>query len=55
MSQKAEKYARNMERRVGKLEQAVEAINAEQTSQGVRIASIEGDLPYIRRRCPPGN
>ena len=44
MSQKAEKYARNMERRVGKLEQAVEAINAEQTSQGVRIASIEGDL-----------
>lgn len=44
MSQKAEKYARNMERRVGKLEQAVEAINAEQTSQGVRIASIEDDL-----------
>lgn len=44
MSQKAEKYARNMERRVGKLEQAVEAINAEQTSQGVRIAAVEDDL-----------
>ena len=34
MSQKGEKYARRMERRVDKLEQDVAAITTEQTTQG---------------------
>ena len=40
MSQKGEKYARRMERRVDKLEQDVAAITTEQTTQGVRILSL---------------
>ena len=47
MSQKGEKYARRMERRVDKLEQDVAAITTEQTTQGVRI------WPFTGRRCPP--
>lgn len=44
MSQKGEKYARSMERRVDKLEQDVAAITTEQTTQGVRISAVEDDL-----------
>lgn len=44
MSQKGEKYARRMERRVDKLEQDVAAITTEQTTQGVRISAVEDDL-----------
>lgn len=44
MSQKSEKYARRMERRVDKLEQAVGAITTEQTLQGVRLSTVEDDL-----------
>lgn len=36
MSQRSEKYARSIERRVDKLEQAVGQITTEQTRQGVR-------------------
>ena len=48
MSQKGEKYARRMERRVDKLEQDVVAITTEQTTQGVRISAVEGDLAVYR-------
>ena len=48
MSQKGEKYARRMERRVDKLEQDVAAITTEQTTQGVRISAVEGDLAVYR-------
>ena len=48
MSQKGEKYARRMERRVDKLEQDVAAITTEQTTQGVRTI-----WPFTGRRCPP--
>ena len=44
MSQKGEKYARRMERRVDKLEQDVAAITTEQTTQGVRISAVEDAL-----------
>ena len=48
MSQKGEKYARRMERRVDKLEQDVAAITTEQTAQGVRISAVEDDLAVYR-------
>ena len=48
MSQKGEKYARSMERRVDKLEQDVAAITTEQTTQGVRISAVEDDLAVYR-------
>lgn len=48
MSQKGEKYARRMERRVDKLEQDVVAITTEQTTQGVRISAVEDDLAVYR-------
>ena len=48
MSQKGEKYARRMERRVDKLEQDVTAITTEQTTQGVRISAVEDDLAVYR-------
>ena len=48
MSQKGEKYARRMERRVDKLEQDVAAITTEQTTQGVRISAVEDDLAVSR-------
>ena len=48
MSQKGEKYARRMERRVDKLEQDVAAIATEQTTQGVRISAVEDDLAVYR-------
>lgn len=48
MSQKGEKYARRMERRVDKLEQDVAAITTEQTTQGVRIPAVEDDLAVYR-------
>lgn len=48
MSQKGEKYARRMERRVDKLEQDVAAITTEQTTQGVRISAVEDDLDVYR-------
>ena len=48
MSQKGEKYARRMERRVDKLEQDVAAITTEQTTQGVRISAVEDDLAVYR-------
>uniref|UniRef100_A0AAU8B522 LT Slt70-like protein n=1 Tax=Dulem virus 34 TaxID=3145752 RepID=A0AAU8B522_9CAUD len=44
MSQRAEKYARRMERRVDKLEQRVLKIETGQISQGIRISSLEDDL-----------
>ena len=48
MSQKGEKYARRMERRVDKLEQDVAAITTEQTTPGVRISAVEDDLAVYR-------
>lgn len=48
MSQKGEKYARRMERRVDKLEQDMAAITTEQTTQGVRISAVEDDLAVYR-------
>lgn len=48
MSQRSEKYARNMERRVGKLERAVDKIATEQTSQGIHISELEDDLAVYR-------
>ena len=48
MSQRSEKYARNMERRVGKLEQAVGQITAEQTRQNIHISVLEDDLAVYR-------
>ena len=48
MSQKGEKYARRMERRVDKLEQDVAAITTELTTQGVRISAVEDDLAVYR-------
>ena len=48
MSQKGEKYARRMERRVDKLEQDVAAITTEQTTHGVRISAVEDDLAVYR-------
>lgn len=48
MSQKGEKYARRMERRVDKLEQDVAAITTEQTTQGVQISAVEDDLAVYR-------
>lgn len=48
MSQKGEKYARRMERRVDKLEQDAAAITTEQTTQGVRISAVEDDLAVYR-------
>lgn len=48
MSQKGEKYARRMERRVDKPERDVAAITTEQTTQGVRISAVEDDLAVYR-------
>lgn len=48
MSQRSEKYARNMERRVGKLEQVVGQITTEQTRQSVHISELEDDLAVYR-------
>ena len=48
MSQRSEKYARNMERRVDKLEQAVGQITAEQTRQNIHISVLEDDLAVYR-------
>lgn len=48
MSQKGEKYARRMERRVDKRERDVAAITTEQTTQGVRISAVEDDLAVYR-------
>lgn len=48
MSQKGEKYARRMERRVDKLEQDVTPITTEQATQGVRISAVEDDLAVYR-------
>lgn len=48
MSQKGEKYAHRIERRVDKLEQDVAAITTEQTTQGVRISAVEDDLAVYR-------
>lgn len=48
MSQKGEKYARRMERRVDELEQDVAAITTEQTTKGVRISAVEDDLAVYR-------
>lgn len=48
MSQKGEKYARRMERRVDKLEQDMAAIATEQTTKGVRISAVEDDLAVYR-------
>ena len=47
MSQKGEKYARRMERRVDKLEQDVAAITTEQTTQGVRISAVAVSYTHL--------
>lgn len=44
MSQKKEKYARRMERRVSNLEERVEKMDMELTSHAIRICNIEDDL-----------
>lgn len=48
MSQKREKRARNIERRVVKLEQAVGHITTEQTRQSIHISELEDDLAVYR-------
>lgn len=48
MSQRAEKYARRMERRVDKLEKQVAEIGTEQTHQGIMISALEDDLAVYR-------
>ena len=48
MSQRSEKYARRIERRVERLEEAVDSVKTEQTAQGARIAGIEDDLAVYR-------
>ncbi len=48
MSQRSEKYARRIERRVDRLEEAVDSVKTEQTAQGARIAGIEDDLAVYR-------
>ena len=48
MSQRSEKYARNRERRVGKLEQVVGQIATKQTHQGIQISVLEDDLATYR-------
>lgn len=48
MSQRSEKYARNMERRVGKPERTVEQITTEQVRQGSHISVLEDDLAVYR-------
>ena len=44
MSQRKEKYARSMERRVARVEQKVAALEMEAYRHGVRLAVAEGDL-----------
>lgn len=44
MSQRSEKYARNMERRVEKLERTVGEITVKQTQQSIQISEIWDDL-----------
>lgn len=44
MSQKKEKYARNMEKRVGKLEDRVDKMDTELTAHAIRLYNIEDDL-----------
>lgn len=53
MSQKGEKYARRMERRVDKLEQDVAAINHRADHPGGADLAVEDDLAVYGRRCPP--
>ena len=53
MSQKGEKYARRMERRVDKLEQDVAAITTEQTPRGCGSLPWRTTWPFTGRRCPP--
>lgn len=48
MSQKKEKYARRMERRVGKLEECMGRMAADMTSQKIRVSIIEDDLAVYR-------
>ena len=48
MSQRSEKYARNMERRVVKLEQTVSEITTEQKCQGIQISELWDDLAVYR-------
>lgn len=70
MSQKAEKYARSMERRVAKLEGRVDRINMDVIHHGVRISTAEeltkamglpadfvrdADYKVCEKRLPPGS
>lgn len=48
MSQRSEKYARNMERRVEKLEQTVGEIAIKQNHQGIQISELWDDLAVYR-------
>lgn len=48
MSQRREKRAHNMERRVGKLEQTVDKITTEQVRQSAHISVLEDDLAVYR-------
>lgn len=41
MSQRSEKYARNMDRRLGRLEERVDKINMSVTAHGVRVSTAE--------------
>lgn len=44
MSQRAEKYARNMERRVASLEEEMDQVNQEMTARDVRMAKLESKI-----------
>ena len=48
MSQRAEKYSRDMGRRLAKLENVVGSISAQPTRTGVRISILEDDLAVYR-------
>lgn len=48
MSQRSEKYARNMERRVEKLERTMGEITVKQTQQSIQISELWDDLAVYR-------
>lgn len=54
MSQKKEKYARSMEKRVGKLEDRVDKMDTELTAHAIRLYNIEDDLAVYNAAMSAG-
>lgn len=48
MSQRSEKYARNMDRRVSALEEQMQYIDAKANNQGLRLSYVEDDLAVYK-------